>query len=425
MPAPDLLDIVVHTLTGNCGVAKGASVLVCVSGGVDSMVLLHLMCRAATSLSLRLGVIHVDHGLRGDASRGDAAFVEDRCSRLGLPFHLVRLYMDPETGGLEEAARTMRYRAVLGCMKDCGYAHAATGHNADDQAETLIYRAARGTGVRGLAGMACRRQDGIIRPLLGVTRALINGYAEANRLEFRADATNDDTALVRNLIRKEVVPVLKRINPAAVLALASLAGIARSEGEVMDDLASYADRECCITAGSLARVYSLEGLASVPEPILRRLLINAVSPLGGIDRGIEARQVESALCVIRGEAAAHEVHRRVRISREGGLVLVQRMTDPPYYRYVLDGAGPREVHVHEVGLMVYVNDIQDADGARVLRSWMEGDRVGGRKVCGCLAEFGVPAPIRPLWPVLESGGRIVGVASGVPGRGPLVVGEKS
>lgn len=212
-----LLDTFMSALTGPCAVKNNDSVLVCVSGGIDSMVLLDLMRCASQSLDLRLGVIHVDHGLRKKESGQDAFFVQEWCQKLSLEFYLARLMMTPGTANLEEEARKMRYDAIRDFKTRHGYAFAATGHTLEDQAETVLYRIIRGTGIRGLAGMEYKRPDGLIRPMLGISRTRVKEYATAQGLAYVNDSTNTDLRLARNLIRSAVIPVMERITPGCTL----------------------------------------------------------------------------------------------------------------------------------------------------------------------------------------------------------------
>ncbi len=384
------------------------------------MVLLHLMQRARSVMGLDLGVIHVDHGLRKEASREDAAFVQERCLAQGVPFHLASLGMDPSVGDLEQEARRQRYRAVFECSGAHGYKLVATAHTLDDQAETLLYRAVRGTGVRGLAAMAHRRPDGLIRPLLGVTRAEIARYARENGIAFRLDATNEDVSRPRNLIRREVLPLLERINPGAAPALASLASIAREEGAVLEEMARSLARQSRVLSGSLVSVHDASMLLSAPLPVLSRLVIELSTSVGGFAQGTSSLQVGLALEVVQGKRRAHVLHRRLRIERSGGLVAAHRVVPPPLYRYRVAAGTGGTVSIPEIGLDVYVGRTVPGDGC-VLRSWMEGDRAGGLKATEILASLEVPVLLRPFWPVLESGGSIVAVAAGTPGRGPLLM----
>ena len=148
-----LLDTFMSALTGPCAVKNNDSVLVCVSGGIDSMVLLDLMRCASQSLDLRLGVIHVDHGLRKGESGQDACFVQEWCRKLSLEFHLAKLMMTPGMANLEEEARKMRYIAIRDFKNRHGYAYAATGHTLDDQAETVLAKFLRGAWTEGFSGI--------------------------------------------------------------------------------------------------------------------------------------------------------------------------------------------------------------------------------------------------------------------------------
>lgn len=220
---------------------RGDRVLVAVSGGADSLALLHILWASREDLELDgLAVASLDHGLRGPEGAADLAFVRDVAGSLGLPFHGGRLApgtLEAEAGiSLEDAARRARY-AFLGktaCAWGPGPAGAAcvaTGHTADDQAETVLMRIIEGTGLRGLGGMAPRREeDGwvLVRPLLGASRGEIRDYCLRNGLCPREDVTNEDPRFRRNFVRNRVLPVMRECNPQVVQALTRLADLARS-----------------------------------------------------------------------------------------------------------------------------------------------------------------------------------------------------
>ena len=408
MHGHELLDIFLKDLTGPCRVTRGDTILVCVSGGIDSMVLLDLVRRTAPLLELSLGVMHVDHGLRGPASEQDASFVEEECSRLSLPFHLARLGMDPHTSNLEEAAREKRYHAIMECMDRNGYGCAATGHTLDDQAETLIYRIIRGTGIRGLGGMAYRRDDGIIRPMLGMTRAQVEDYARRNGLSSVHDRSNDNTHLARNLIRHSIMPVMRRINPRASDAVASLAAIASQEGTLIDVLSSDLSQTSIAFDWGMIRAFRLRPLAAAHESVLRRFLINTIVSIAGDQRGIDAAQVETVLRVVHGEATAHAVKRKVRICRDGPLLVFHRMSAGPYYRHPIDRGG--DFLIPEINRTVQILPAGEYRQRFFLRPWKPGDRMRGRRVTDALSSMKVPRHLRSFWPVLESDNLVVAVA---------------
>lgn len=215
------------TLPENCG-----SVLAAVSGGADSVCMLHLLVRRAEETGMRVCAAHYEHGIRGEESLRDAAFVAALCERLGVPLTVehgdVPAYAAAQRLGTEEAARELRYKflADAAARMDCRYI--ATAHNADDNAETVLFNLARGSGTKGLGGIPAQRGN-IIRPLITVTRAEIEAYLAANALDHVEDSTNAQDEYSRNLIRHAVMPPLRWINPGFAAAIARTAGLLRQD----------------------------------------------------------------------------------------------------------------------------------------------------------------------------------------------------
>jgi len=400
-----MLDSFVKTLTGPCAVRERDSVLACCSGGVDSMVLLDLFARAAGPLRLRLGVVHVDHGIRGDASRSDARFVEGRCRELGVACHVHRLSLGPDTPNLEETARQMRYEAVRACMADHGYDFAATGHTMDDQAETVIFRFIRGSGVRGLGGMEKRSPWNLIRPLLGFAREQVEAYAAQRGVSFVEDATNHDVKLARNLIRHEIIPAMKKINPSVARSACRLADIARDEGNLLEDLAAALQSSACEYDWGVVRAYRLCDLAEAPRPVAQRVVIRVLSDMLGDPRGIDASQVEGVMEVIGGEKRAHTVKRRIRAQRDSGSIAFFRAGRGPFYEIPVDAPGTWMIEPLRQRASIRAQD-RGFQGL-ALRSLLPGDRIGRERAVRILAEGGVAKTLRFFWPVLVSGARIV------------------
>lgn len=191
---------------------KDKKILCAVSGGADSMCLLHLLHSEGTEVT----AAHFEHGIRGEESVRDMAFVESFCKEQGIPFVCGRAdvpaYAAENTMGLEEAARKLRYEFLEQMRRELGLELIATAHNADDNAETLVFNLTRGSGTMGMRGIPPRRGD-IIRPLITVTRAQIEAYLEENKVPHVEDSTNQSEDYTRNLIRRRVMPVLREINP--------------------------------------------------------------------------------------------------------------------------------------------------------------------------------------------------------------------
>ena len=231
-----------------CGEA-GAEVVVAVSGGADSVALLHLLARLRTAWSLRLVVAHLDHGLRS-GSAGDASFVADLASSWDLALESATLPQGAlaQEGNLEAAARRARYRflgqAAARLQRPGRPVYIAVAHNANDQAETVLMNLIRGSGLSGLAAMRRARPldagqgqfPGIllVRPLLGIGRPDILCYLEAHGVPWREDPTNRDLALVRNRVRHEFLPLLREINPRVVESLCRTASILGEEAKRAD-----------------------------------------------------------------------------------------------------------------------------------------------------------------------------------------------
>jgi tRNA(Ile)-lysidine synthase len=224
-----MLSWVLHTLGAHRMVAPGDRVLVAVSGGPDSMALLHALWELRERLGLTLEVVTVDHGLRAEA-RAEGELVRDRAAALELPWHGVRVDVAAARQGrasLQDGARRARLAALAALATSLGAQRVALGHQADDQAETILFRVVRGTGLAGLTGIPpCRGP--FIRPLLDVSRAQVLAYLRQRSIPFVEDPSNADARYTRARLRHRVMPLLAQENPRIREALLSLAAAARA-----------------------------------------------------------------------------------------------------------------------------------------------------------------------------------------------------
>lgn len=249
---------------------RGFSLAVAVSGGRDSVALLHYLHKNAEEAHISLSALTCCHGIRPSAE-ADAAFVEELCKAWGVPLTVFRADVPArakQSGrNLEEEGRMFR-RECYQTMLDGGADAVLTAHHRDDYAETVLFRLARGTSLRGLDVFPA--QNGLLRPLLGVTRARIDEYIQENALLFREDETNADVAFSRNRIRHEVLPALERAVPGAKENLVRFA-----ERAVRDDafLQELALRE--VRGEGEKRVF-----ADLPEPVFFRACLAAMKALG-------------------------------------------------------------------------------------------------------------------------------------------------
>ena len=222
-------------------VQPGQSVLVALSGGPDSVAMLHLFCSMRKSWKLRVGAVHLNHNIRKRGAKADQRFCERLCASLGVEIFVetrdVPALAQEWKMSLEEASRKCRYDLFEAVASANKFASVALGHHRHDQAETVLFRIIRGTGRTGLLGMSPKR--GIyIRPLLSVSRDAIKQYLQVHGLEYRVDRSNTDNRFARNYIRNRLVPLIERnLNPSILSQLNELADTLRPEEEFLDSLA--------------------------------------------------------------------------------------------------------------------------------------------------------------------------------------------
>ncbi len=217
--------------------ASADSLAIAVSGGSDSVALLHIFAQIRESLGIRsLGVIHVDHCLRGEESNRDREFVAELTEKLELPLHVTFLKgKNADDPGIENWARERRYGFFHHIQRNFGYRYIATGHTADDQAETILLRIFRGTGLTGLHGIHAVREDGIIRPLLSLDRETLRDWLRRSSLSWREDASNNEVHFTRNWLRSEILPPVKARFPGAVDHIRALGHDAEEIISALDD----------------------------------------------------------------------------------------------------------------------------------------------------------------------------------------------
>ncbi len=224
-------------------IRPGDGVVVGVSGGPDSVFLLHALNELKNRMPFELQAVHVHHGIRGAEADRDAHFSEELCEKLEIPFRVVYVdapaYAAQQGLSLEEAARILRYDAlekVRQQLAETGTAWIAVAHHLDDQAETVLHNLVRGAGLRGLAGMENRR-DHVIRPLLSIKREDILKWLKWNHVPYVTDSTNENPQYTRNHIRTLVLPELKEINPEASVHIARSAALLREADDFFRQLA--------------------------------------------------------------------------------------------------------------------------------------------------------------------------------------------
>lgn len=386
--------------------------LVLISGGPDSVALL----RVLLDLGALPTVLHVEHGVRGEDSLEDAEFVRRLCGELGVACEVRHL----ELGGVsnfQETARLERYRVAEEVADALGSESIATGHTADDVAETVLMNLARGSGLRGLSGIPPVR-GGLMRPLIRVARTEILGYLEALDQPYRTDPTNLTGKYARNRVRREVLPVLEELYPAAGANIARTAGLLRDDLETLEELASHVVR----WNGNEVAIRLTE-LLNLPRGLRRYAIRQAYRTLRPEALGLESGLVESVLAL----TGAGEGTRTLDLP--DGVVVAARTTGEfAFYEAAEPETGNVEL---EIGRLVFggweievrlvdLLDVRDATREEVVyldagrgpyrvRMARERDSIrplglgGTKRVMRAMMDRGVPADVRRRTPVVVDG----------------------
>ena len=322
-----------HFLREQSLIRGGQKLVVAVSGGADSVCLLHLLFKLQKELDIGLHVAHLDHGLRGAESEADARYVAGLSERLGIPATVerqdVRAFQAQQRVSLEEAAREVRYTFLARVAESIGAGRVAVGHTRDDHIETILMHLIRGSGTRGLRGLqsvsqwqSSGNQLMVIRPLLTVGREETVAYCRRHRLRPRLDTSNLSSLPLRNRIRQQLLPLLQDYNPQITEALLRTARIAAADLTFLDEAARRLWDDVAEEQGNTVILHK-EKFVGLPAAMKRHLLRASIERLLGNLMDIEVRHIEEIMVALDKPAGK-------RLSLPGGLVF-----SIEYDRYLL------------------------------------------------------------------------------------------
>lgn len=303
---------ILHTIEKYDMIKKGETVAVGVSGGADSVCLLHFLSRIMEKYGIVVKAVHVNHNIRGQEALRDESFVKDFCKSLGV--ELVSFSVDVPllskelSLSEEECGRKVRYECFEKVVAD----KIATAHTLSDSAETVVFNLARGTGIKGVTGISPVRGN-IIRPLIEMTRSDVEKYCNENGLDYVTDSTNLCDDYTRNKIRHKVVPVLKEVNPGFEKSICRFTEIAASENDFLEQCAKE-----LIKTSAFGNGYKRQVLLSSHEAVLKRAI--ALMLFEKMQKDLQHCHVELCLDIIKQGSGAVEVSKGLYLTADDDII---------------------------------------------------------------------------------------------------------
>ena len=413
-------------------IRPGDLVVAAVSGGPDSVCLLHILHELKDALQVQLIVAHFDHGLRPAEDESETRFVRDMAGSLKLPFETAkgRLLAKKAPGSREEAARTARYAFLERVRKKYKAGRIALGHNLNDQAETILMRLLRGSGPLGLTGIPPCRDGSIIRPLLEIERREIEKYLKAEKLAFVTDSSNLGTDYLRNRIRLEVIPILEKHQPQLAPLLGQTAEILRDEDAYLEKIAKAWLEKEAIRHPDGSRELSVPSFLGLPVALARRATRQAIATIKKDLRRITWEHIEAVQKLARAEKPQ-------AVLKFPGGIEVRRTYDrlgfhagqkkgEPSFSFTIQGPG--NYRIKEIGRTLSIKELKSRKGLLVrgaawtafldaetlsfpltLRTFKPGDRFipfgmkGRKKIKDFFVDLKVPMEERRSTPILCCG----------------------
>lgn len=428
-------------------ISGNEKVVVAVSGGPDSVCLVHLLNSIKGNLGIELHVAHLDHGLRGAESEAEASYVVSLAGKLGLPVTVERRdageWSRKNKLSLEEAAREVRYHFLDETARKIGASRVAVGHTRDDHVETTLMHYLRGSGIQGLRGLRPaaplpygNKEDGIwvIRPLLAITRAETSRCCEQYGLQPCIDSSNADIRFLRNRIRLELIPLLRQYNPEIDEALVRLADLAGEDADFIDEQAKLVCGQATTREGCLTCIDSSK-LRGLPLALQRRVFRIVLGRSYGNLKDVEAAHVDSLVrllfgntgkCVhLPGGIMATNERNRMVISDPGAPICpwpvlkeqyplkIPGETEIPGWKVTADIIG--ENFYSEDDIFSASFDLNGAGRSLFVRSRQPGDRLHplgmshSRKLQDFMVDSAIPRSWRDTVPIVCAPSQIVWV----------------
>ncbi len=421
------------TIKKNHLLDKGDTVLLGLSGGPDSVCLLHILNQLKKELDIKIYAAHLNHKIRGVEAQKDAMYVAKLCDEMGIICFIraidVPKYCEEKNLSLEEGARILRYNMFFEIKEKIKADKIAIAHNMDDQAETVLMRMMRGTGLQGLKGIEYKRSDGIIRPILDVYRQEIESYCGENQLNPRIDHTNLEDIYTRNKIRLKLIPYMEEnFNPNLKESIARMANLLRDDSDYVDIKANELFLEIGEKLSQNIITLDLEKFLKVHKSLQNRIIRKSIHFILGNIKGIEQKHIEDVMHL------AFESKVDLRINLPRGLMVYKKKNEILFtneellekrisYNYKLPKSGyikikelnslveskivnVEEVNTYQEDEYTKFFDVDKIYGNLTIRNRKDGDKIkilglgGNKKIKDLFIDLKIPRENRNKVPIL-------------------------
>ena len=432
----EILEKVERTIAGHGMMRRGDGVVAGLSGGPDSVCLLHVLHRLGALLGIRLVAAHFDHGLRPAEDENETRFVTGLARSLNIPVDGGKWASSqiPGKGSMEERARDARYRFLEAARRKFACRRIALGHTLDDQAETVLIRLLRGSGPAGLSGIPPRRKGGIIRPLIDIRRSDIESYLARNGLSYVTDSSNADQRILRNRIRLELLPVLTNYQPRIIENLARTARIMRDDEDWMAGTAAEWLNDSAEQGENHTVRIPVAAFNRLHRSVRNRVIRLALERAAGTLRRVDAGHVEAVNRLAAGSRpqARLDLPNNATVARTYGHLVFATFSEaaPIDFSYTIGGPGIFRLEAIQRNIALTVGPAEsrnsnenaprtarlDADRVAfplTVRNPRPGDRFiplgmsGHKKVKDFFIDLKIPASDRLRTPILLQGNDIV------------------
>ncbi|MEG1285028.1 MAG: tRNA lysidine(34) synthetase TilS [Romboutsia sp.] len=411
-------------------IEKGDKIVLGLSGGPDSVCLLDILNRLKAELDIEIYAAHLNHQIRGIEAQKDALYNSKLCEEMGITFFLKSInvpnYCEEHGLSIEEGARKLRYEMFYEIMQKTKSNKIAIGHNLNDQAETVLMRMMRGTGLQGLKGIDYIRDKVIIRPILDIERSEIEAYCEENNLQPRIDKTNLQSIYTRNKIRLELIPYMKdNFNSNIIESIVRMSNSLRNDNDYIEKEAELKFKEVSSIKEDIAEIY-LEDYLKLHSAMKVRVIRNGVKYILGDINFLDQKHIEDIIELENN----NKINKRITLPRgvfayrkKDSIILTTKeiVNEEIYFCYNIPSDG--FIKIKELGIVIESQkmtveryrsmkadktskgfDFNKIKGGITVRSRRQGDKIklaiGSKKIKDLFIDLKIPREDRCRIPVI-------------------------